>query len=124
MFKPKAGGRPAFYCSASCRQRAYEKRKWTPYSASDALARDLLPPAAAEKLRQEERRVYMLELVLTGTVPLLDVAQIDGILDQAKPQERQSLLRRIEDACRHRGDERGLSIIARWRLSYQEAPSE
>ena len=69
----------------------------------------------------EERRAYMLELVLMGTVPLLDIAQIDGILDQAKPQERQSILRRIEDAGRRRGDERGLSVIARWRLSYQES---
>ena len=119
-FKPKAGGRPALYCSASCRQRAYEKRKWTPYSASDALSRDLLPPAAALKLRQEERRAYMLELVLMGTVPLVDVAQIDGILDQAKPPERQSLLRRIEGACRRRGDDRGLSIITRWRLLRQQ----
>jgi hypothetical protein len=97
------------------------KSKWTPYSASDALSRDLLPPAAVLKLRQEERRVYMLELVLRGTVPLVDGAQIDGILDQAKPPERQSLLRRIEDACRRRGDEGGLSTIARWRLSRQEA---
>ena len=37
-FAPKPVGRPALFCSASCRQRAYEKRRLSQYSASDALA--------------------------------------------------------------------------------------
>lgn len=120
LFRPKSGGRPPVFCSASCRSRAYEKRKWSPYTASDALARDLLPSAAALRVRQAERQAYMIELLMNGTVPLVDPAQIDGVLDPLKPVERMPLLRRIEDACRGRQDAQALSTLARWRLERQE----
>jgi len=120
FFKPKAGGRPPLFCSASCRQRAYEKRKWTPYSASDALARDLLPWAAAQRMRQVERHAHMIELIMTGVVPLRAPAQIDEVLDPATPQERTILLQRIEGACQRRADDQSLATIARWRLSRQQ----
>jgi hypothetical protein len=73
-------------------------------------------------MRQAERHAHMIELMMIGTVPLVDPAQIDGVLDQAKPQERISLLRRIEAACRRRTDDASLSTIARWRLSRQQPP--
>lgn len=120
FFKPKAGGRPPLFCGASCRQRAYEKRRWTPYSASDALALDLLPFGALRRISQSVRHAHMIELVMNGTVPLVDPAQIDGVLDQAKPQERTDLLQRIEGACRRRADDQSLATIARWRLSRQQ----
>jgi hypothetical protein len=120
FFKAKTGGRPALYCSASCRQRAYEKRKWSPPTVEQALAWDLLPTAARRQLLQSERHAFMIELLMNGTVPLATLAQIDGVLDQAKPQERASLLRRIEGACKRREDDKALSVIARWRLSKQQ----
>jgi ribosomal protein L34E len=122
--KPQPAGRPALFCSASCRQRAYEKRKWARYSASDALALNLLPPAALRKVTEEARHKYMIELLANGTVPLDDTAQIDGVLDTVKPQKRLPLLGRIETACRHRADGKALATIARWRLSQQQPSSQ
>lgn len=119
-FKPKTTGRPASFCSASCRQRAYEKRTWTPYSGPDAVARDLLPPVALRKVVEEVRHQQMLELIMNGTVPLRDPAQIDGILDKVKGPERMPLLRKIETACRLREDESALATLTRWRLSRQQ----
>jgi hypothetical protein len=119
-FKPKAIGRRPLYCCVSCRQRAYEKRRWAPYTASDALARDLLPPAARQAMVEDIRREYMLELVKNGTVPLVDTAQIDGVLDKVPAPERMRLLGKIEGECRKRGDEGALATIARWRLSQQQ----
>jgi hypothetical protein len=121
FFKTKARGRPALYCGASCRQRAYEKRKWSPHMLEHALARDLLPAATRRQLLQLERHAFMIELLMSGPVPLTVPAQIDGVLDQAKPQERTSLLRRIEGACKRREDNEALSVIARWRLSKQQS---
>ncbi len=46
---------------------------------------------------------------------ILDRMRHDGCGD------RESLLRRIEGACRRREDDKGLSIIMRWRLSRQQA---
>jgi hypothetical protein len=119
-FKPKEGGRPALYCRASCRQRAYEKRKWTAFGAPDALALDLLPLAARRKLVATVRHAHMVELLRNGVVPLTNPAQIDGVLDPATPLERPGLLQRIEHDCRDRGDERAMSVIARWRLAKQQ----
>jgi hypothetical protein len=121
-FKPRVAGRPALFCSASCRQRAYERRKWTPHSASDALALDLLSPAARRKMIAEVRHIYMLELLWDGTVPLRDVAQIDGVLDPLKPPMRMVWLRRLEEG--RRKDDQALSIIAQWRLSRQQPHGE
>ena len=87
-FTPKPVGRPALFCSASCRQRAYEKRRLSQYSASDALALDLLPRAAQRKVVEEVRHAHMLALIMNGTVPLNDPAQIDGILDIMKGPEQ------------------------------------
>ena len=118
-FKPKPRGRPSLYCKPACRQRAYEKRKWSPFSASDALSLDLLPRAALRKLQAETRYQYMIDLIKSGVVLLTDPAQIDGLLDPKPPEDRRSLLRQIEDACRRRGDEIAMSTIARWRLQRQ-----
>jgi hypothetical protein len=119
-FKPKTTGRPALFCSASCRQRAYEKRRLSPFSASDALALDLLPRAAQRKVVEEVRLAHMLELIMNGAVPLKDPAQIDGILDRVKGPERMPLLRKIEGACQRRADHNALTTIASWRFSQQQ----
>ena len=116
-FKPKAVGRPAVYCSVSFRQRAYEKRRWTPYAAADAIALDMLPWAARKRLIQEVRREHMLELIKNGTVPLVEIAQIDGVLDAVPVPKRRPLLAEIEEKCRDRADDGGLATIARWRRS-------
>jgi hypothetical protein len=118
-FKPPPRGRTPLYCSASCRQRAYEKRKWTPYGARDALTLDLLPWAAKRYLERDVRHLHMIELIKHGTVPLVDQAQIDGLLDYVKTPERLPLLRQIEAACHRRGDEQALATITRWRLARQ-----
>jgi hypothetical protein len=119
-FAPQITGRPPSFCSASCRQRAYEKRKWSPYSTSDDLALHLLPPAAQRRVIEEVRRAHMSELIVSGVVPLQDTAQIDGVLDAVKPRNRPSLLRRIEAGCRQRADDKALAIMAHWRLAKQQ----
>jgi hypothetical protein len=120
-FKPKTIGRPALFCSPNCRQRAYEKRRWLPYSLEDALALSLLRPGARRKIEEEVRHEHMLELIMKGTVPLRDPDQIDGILDKVKDPERMPLLRKIEAACQRRSDENALATLASWRLSRQHA---
>lgn len=115
-------GRRPQYCSASCRQRAYEKRKWRPYDAMDALKLDLLPSAAMRRLHEDIRRQHMLELVMNGTVPLDDVAQVSGILDAVKDPQRMPLLLRIQAACQRRADEKALATIAHWRMLRQQFP--
>ena len=90
------------------------------YSASDALALDLLPRAAQRKVVEEVRHAHMLALIMNGTVPLKDPAQIDGILDKMKGPEQMPLLRKIEGACRRRADNDSLATLARWRLSRQQ----
>ena len=62
----------------------------------------------------------MLALIMNGTVPLTDPAQIDGILDIMKGPEQMPLLRKIEGACRRRADNDSLATLARWRLSRQQ----
>lgn len=84
------------------------------------VARDLLPPAALRKVVEEVRHQQMLELIMNGTVPLRDPAQIDGILDKVKGPGRMPLLRKIEAACRLREDESALATLTRWRLSRQQ----
>ncbi len=61
----------------------------------------------------------MVELIKRGVVPLVDTAQIDGMLDHMTPQDRLPALRQIEDACCKRGDDSALATIARWRLERQ-----
>ena len=119
-FTSKPLGRPALFCSASCRQRSYEKRRLSQYSASDALALDLLPRAAQRKMVEEVRHAHILELIMNGMVPLNDPAQIDGVLDKVKGPEQMPLLRKIEGACRRRADNDSLVTLARWRLSRQQ----
>jgi hypothetical protein len=113
-FMPKPAGRPAVYCKPACRQRAYEKRRWTPISDQDAMALDLLRPTARRLFRAQVRHQYMVELLQHGVVPLLNPAQIDRVLDVlAKPRDRRDTLNRIENACRKRGDDAALATIAR-----------
>jgi hypothetical protein len=119
-FRQKPGGRPALFCKPACRQRAYEKRKWTPFSGTDAMALDLLPAPAMRRLEARVRHQHMVELLKSGGVPLADPAQIDGVLDSlAKPQDRRRLLDQIEGSCRKRADDVALSTIARWRMQRQ-----
>jgi hypothetical protein len=119
-FKPKTAGRPAVYCSVSCRQRAYEKRRWVSYGAMDAFALDTLPWPARQAMVEDIRRAHMLELIKNGAVPLVDVAQIDGVLDKVPAPERLPLLSNIESACRKRSDDEALATVTRWRLSRQQ----
>ena len=65
------------------------------------------------------RHQHMIDLVRKGVVPLVDPAQIDGILDAEKPPDRPHVLSGIEGACRKRDDETALKTIARWRLERQ-----
>jgi hypothetical protein len=93
------------------------KARWSPYTAADVVALDVLPPAARKMLIQEVRRKYMLELIKNGTVLLVDIAQIDGMLDAVPVPKRRLLLSEIEEKCRGRADDGGLATIARWRRS-------
>jgi hypothetical protein len=119
FFRPKGSGRPQLYCKPTCRQRAYEKRKWQPFSLADAMALDLLPWRAKQLLKEQVRHAHMIELLQKGVVRLVDPAQIDGLLDAEKPPDRPGVLRRIEDACRQRADDVALATIAQWRLQRQ-----
>jgi hypothetical protein len=40
-FKVKSRGRPRTFCSRSCRQRAYEQRRWSRPHPVELLARDI-----------------------------------------------------------------------------------
>ena len=84
----------------------------------DALSLDLIPWAAKRKMVEQTRHAHMIELVTRGTVPLTDIAQIDGILDPLPPLDRLPLLRRIEQG--RRKDDQALGIIAKWRLLRQQ----
>jgi hypothetical protein len=55
MTEIKPRGRvPEFY-SQTCRQRAYEKRKWAPPAAVELVARELAPPKVQAVIRAESR---------------------------------------------------------------------
>jgi hypothetical protein len=120
-FQPKPMGRPALFCSASCRQRTYEMHKWSEFSGLSALSLDLIPWAAKRKMVEQVRHAHMFELLKSGAVPLTDVAQIDGFLDQLEPRRRMSFLRDIEDSHAVRNNEKALGIVAQWRLLRQQA---
>jgi hypothetical protein len=81
------------------------------------LARLRSRDLAGQAVRQ--RHGHMIELLQKGVVPLVDSAQIDGLLDAEKPPARLGVLRRIEDACRKRKDDVALATIAKWRLQRQ-----
>jgi hypothetical protein len=119
-FQPKPMGRPALFCSASCRQRTYEMHKWTEFSGLNALSLDLIPFAAKRKMVEQVRHAHMIELLRNGTLPLTDIVQIDGVLDPLNPLGRMSLLKDIESRCRAHKDDQALGIIAQWRLSRQQ----
>ncbi len=52
------------------------------------------------------------ELIKNGRVPLVDIAQIDGVLDAVPVPKRTPLLAEIEEECRDRADDGG-----HWQLS-------
>jgi hypothetical protein len=81
------------------------------------MALDMLPWAARKRLIQDVRRKHMLELIKNGTVPLVEIAQIDGVLDAVPVPKRRPLLAEIEEKCRDRADDGGLATIAHWRRS-------
>jgi len=49
----KTRGRPSSFCSRSCRQRAYERRKWQRPHALELLARDLAAVQIHDVIREE-----------------------------------------------------------------------
>lgn len=57
-FKPKSVGRPAVFCSSSCRQRAYIRRKANRPHPVELLAKDL-----ADLRFQQQRRAEMWQLL-------------------------------------------------------------
>ena len=57
-------GRPPTFCSRSCRQRAYERRKWSKPHPIELLARDL----ATVQVRDLIRQIVRDELVLAGII--------------------------------------------------------
>ena len=52
-FRLSLRGRPAWYCSASCRQAAYVRRKGGAFSLVQVMARDLAHIQVREWLRNE-----------------------------------------------------------------------
>src|SRR5262249_14478642 len=51
-FKIPPRGRPSVFCSRSCRQRAYEQRKWSKPHPIDLLARDIATARVRDVIRQ------------------------------------------------------------------------
>jgi hypothetical protein len=68
-FIPKAGGRPAKFCSASCRQRAYEARK-APFTSPAAQRRTPALTAGSTKEQFFEQADVEAIILKTGAKPL------------------------------------------------------
>jgi hypothetical protein len=83
MFKINSRGRPPTFCSRSCRQRAYEQRKWSRPHPVELLARDIDIARVRDVIRQELR-----EALLTAGIILPPPAP--------KPKRRYPTLRLID----------------------------
>jgi hypothetical protein len=64
-FKVNSRGRPPTFCSQSCRQRAYEQRRWSRPHPVELLARDLDTARVRNVIRQEVREA----LLAAGIIP-------------------------------------------------------
>jgi hypothetical protein len=58
-FKVNLRGRPPTFCSQSCRQRAYEQRRWSRPHPVELLARDLDTASVRNFIRQEVREALL-----------------------------------------------------------------
>src|SRR5262249_7649552 len=58
-FKIPPRGRPPAFCSRSCRQRAYEQRKWSKPHPVELLARDIATASVRDLVRQVVREVLL-----------------------------------------------------------------
>src|SRR6516164_11078769 len=58
-FKISPRGRPPTFCGRSCRQRAYEQRKWSRPHPVELLARDIASVRVRDVIRQEVRQVLL-----------------------------------------------------------------
>src|SRR5262249_50314555 len=58
-FKIHPRGRPPTFCSRSCRQRAYEQRKWSRPHPVELLARDIASVRVRSVIRQEIRQALL-----------------------------------------------------------------
>jgi len=56
-FKLRPRGRPPVFCSPTCRQRAYERRKWQRPHPIDLLARDINTVQVKDLVRRIVREV-------------------------------------------------------------------
>jgi hypothetical protein len=84
-FKVPPRGRFREYCSARCRQRAYESRKWSRPKPVEALAADLAHVQVRSWLRQE---IWTL-LVEAGVIPAKTP------MPTAKPKQSKDHLRLV-----------------------------
>jgi hypothetical protein len=57
--KVRPRGRPSKFCSRSCRQRAYEERKWSRPHPVELLARDIATARVKDVIRQIVREVLV-----------------------------------------------------------------
>jgi len=64
-FKVNSRGRPPTFCSQSCRQRAYEQRKWSRPHPVEQLARDIDTARVRNVIREEVREA----LLAAGIIP-------------------------------------------------------
>jgi hypothetical protein len=58
-FKVNSRGRPPTFCSRSCRQRAYEQRRWSRPQPVELLARDIDTARVRDVIRQEVREILL-----------------------------------------------------------------
>ena len=76
-FKISPRGRPPTFCGRSCRQRAYEQRKWSRPHPVELLARDIASARVRDFIREQVREL----LLEAGITPPLHhhPSQSDGI---------------------------------------------
>jgi hypothetical protein len=58
-FRIKSRGRPPTFCGRSCRQRAYERRKWSRPHPVELLARDIATVQVRDFIRQQVREILL-----------------------------------------------------------------
>jgi hypothetical protein len=68
-FDVQARGRLPLFCSQSCRQRAYEKRRWSRPSVVEALAQDLATSEGRAIMRNEVLAILRQYRLITYPTP-------------------------------------------------------
>jgi hypothetical protein len=58
-FKISPRGRPPTFCGRSCRQRAYEQRKWSRLHPVELLARDIASARVRDFIREQVRELLL-----------------------------------------------------------------